>query len=226
MWIPGPTRAVLLSTVLIGLLVIFAVYATLQVSNDVRVVYENAPVSPVHTPLYLPPLPKMDPPLPTMKDPNANVLHIVEKNVRDREGAFWFEREAFEKGKAFLEQTKNATFLVGDGWAQKMYRFSDYVAQQEEIVYRHFEAAHQFYGDVYESQWVAPTIPTPRHLDLLPLGVQRMQTTKKLWRAAYTYFFDNGTLNALFMYWKDRAGQLKRAYINGDDSLLDDLPHR
>lgn len=223
MWIPGPTRAVLLSTVLIGLLVIFAVYATLQVSNDVRVVYENAPISPVHTPLYLPPASR--PPLPKMTDPPARVSLLVEKNVRDREGAFWVEREAFEKGKAFLEHTKNATFWVGEGWSQKMYRFSDYVAQQEDIVYRHFVAAHQFYGDVYESQWVAPTIPTPRHLDLLPVDVQGMQTKKKLWRAAYTYFFDNGTLNALFKYWQDRAGQLKRAYISGDDRLLDDLPH-
>lgn len=224
MWIPGPTRAVLLSTAVIGLLVIFAVYAALQVSNDVRVVYESAPVSPVYTPFDLPPLPKMDPPLPKM-DPPDQVSRIVERNVRDREGAFWSEREAFERGKELLEQTKNATFWVGDGYSQKMYRFSDYVAQQEGIVYRHFVAAHQFYGDVYASQWVAPTIPTPKHLDLLPPNVQAMQTKNKLWRAAYTYFFANGTLNALFKNWQDRAGQLKRAYINGDDKLLDDLPH-
>lgn len=227
MWIPGPTRAVLLSTVLIGLLVIFAAYATLQVSNDVHVVYENEPVMPVYTPARidnrLPPMPP--PPLPKMTDPPDLVSRIVERNVRDREGAFWVEQAAFKKGKDFVKLTNDATFWVGEGHRQNTYRFSEYVAQQGDIVYRHFQAVHLFYGQEYMRQWVAPTIPTPRHLDLLPLNVQQMQTKKKLWRAAYAYFFGNGTLNALFRYWQDRAGQLKRAYNDGHDSLLDDLPH-
>lgn len=227
MWIPGPTRAVLLSTVLIGLLVIFAVYATLQVSNDVHVVYESAPLYPVYTPARidnrLPPMPP--PPLPKMKDLPDAVNFLVERNLRDREGAFWLEQAAYKKGKDFLNLTEKATFWVGDGWSQKTYRFSDYMATQPNNVYRHFQAAHHFYGDVYEGHWDPPTIPTPRHLDLLPTNVQGMQTTKKLWRAAYTYFFGNGRLNALFRYWQDRAGQLKRAYNDGDDGLLDDLPH-
>ena len=224
MWIPGPTRAVLLSTVVIGLLVIFAVYATLQVSNDVRVVYEAEPYHPVaHGPVYLPPMPP--PPLPKMKDPPDMVSLIVERNVREREGAFWVEQAAFKKGKDFLDLTRDATFSVGEGHLQRTYPFSEYVATQPVDVYRHFVAAHQFYWSAYERDWVAPTIPTPRHFDLLPTNVQAREADHKLWRAAYAYFFGNGILNALFMYWQDRKGQLRRAYMKGDESLLDDLPH-
>ena len=224
MWIPGPTRAVLLSTVVIGLLLIFAVYATLQVSNDVRVVYEAEPYHPVaHGPVYVPPVPP--PPLPKMRDPPENVLAIVDRNVRDREGAFWVEQVAFKKGRDFLDLTRVATFSVGEGHLQKTYRFSDYVATQGADVYNHFVVAHQFYGNVYERDWVAPTIPTPRQLGMLPLSVQGRETDRKLWRAAYAYFFGNGILNALFRYWQDRKNQLRRAHMNGDESLLDDLPH-
>ena len=229
MWIPGPTRAVLLSTVVIGLLVVFAVYATLQVSNDVRVVYEAEPYHPVvHGPVDLSFLPPLRPSSP-MKEPPEEVVSAVVKHIGETERAFWNEREAFQKGKDWCEETRRF-FTLGEGAGVLTYSFSLFMQERApQGVYRHFIAARHFYGDTYEHEWKnPPTIPAPKRMDLLPPNLLHFAAKQKLWRVAFIHFFKNGDdmpLHALFNEWQNRAGELKRAYFRNDDSLRDDLPH-
>jgi hypothetical protein len=231
MWLPGPTRAVLLSTLVIGLLVVFAVYAALDVSRDVRVIYEAEPYHPaVHGPVDVPLLPTQ-PSRHEMTYPPKEVLSVVGKHVVDTQSAFYNEMAAFKEGKDFCEETKRS-FTLGDGAPRQVtYHFSLFMKDRApQGVYRRFLTARHFYDAEYESDWKnPPTIPTPRRADLLPPNIHQFAARQKLWRAAFTHFFTNRDgsmpLHALFNEWQTRGAAIKVAYGFNDDSLLDDLPH-
>ncbi len=233
MWLPGPTRAVLLSTLVIGLLVVFAVYAALDVSRDVRVIYEAEPYHPVvHGPVDVPLLPTPPSRRLLEMDPPDEVKSVVEKHVRDRQSAFYNEMMAFKKAKNFCEETKKV-FTLGDGMPQQAtYSFSLFMKERApEGMFRRFVIVRQFYDAEYEYDWKnPPTIPMPRRVDLLPPNIRtQFAARQKLWRAAFTHFFtdrDGGMpLHALFNEWQTRGDAIKLAYGYNDDSLLDDLPH-
>jgi hypothetical protein len=233
MWLPGPTRAVLLSTLVVGLLVVFAVYAALDVSRDVRVIYEAEPYHPVvHGPVDVPLLPTQPSRRLLEMDPPEEVMSVVIKHTRDRQSAFHNEMMAFTRAKNFCEETKKV-FTVGDGMPrQATYSFSLFMKDRApKGMFRRFVTVRQFYDAEYESDWKnPPTIPMPRRGDLLPPNIlNQFATQQKLWRAAFTHFFtdtDGGMpLHELFNEWQTRGDAIKRAWGFNNDSLLDDLPH-
>jgi hypothetical protein len=253
MWLPGPTRAVLLSTLVIGLLVVFAVYAALDVSRDVRVIYEAEPYHPVvHGPVDVPLLPTQPSRRlfetlfgtilkPDDKDDDDFVKRatsVVDKHMVDTHSAFYNEMAAFKEGKDFCDETKRF-FTLGDGTPHAVtYTFSQFMQERApQGLYRRFIAARRFYDVEYEYDWKnPPKIPRPRRRDLLPPYIRSPHTPKqRLWRQAFIYFFTNTDrgnpptismpLHALFDEWETRGDVIKLAYQHNDDSHLHDLPH-
>jgi hypothetical protein len=210
MWLPGPTRAVLLSTLVVGLLVVFAVYAALDVSRDVHVIYEAEPYHPVvhgpyhpvvHGPVDVPLLPTQ----PSRRlfemilaEPDKNdddfvkrTRSVVEKHMVDTHSAFYSEMVAFQKAKDFCEKTR-MSFTLGDGTPHAVtYSFSQFMQERApQGLYRRFIAARQFYDMAYEYDWKKPpTIPRSRRRDLLPRNIRNLAARQRLWRSAFIYFF-------------------------------------